>query len=89
MDFRYTVSGKSQQSIFTFHFGQAHLAKSSQMKNSVLLLDDAEKERANFRLKERAMVLDLTLKKRHGSTSIGEELASFLSRYGIRFDRID
>jgi acetyltransferase-like isoleucine patch superfamily enzyme len=35
------------------------------------------------------MSINLKTKKRIGSTSIGEEFARFVSRYGIRFDRVD
>lgn len=35
------------------------------------------------------MVLDIGSKKRIGSTKIGEEFVKFVSRYGVRFDRID
>lgn len=36
-----------------------------------------------------AMVLNTRAKTRKGSTEIGEEFVQFISRYGIRFDRLD
>jgi acetyltransferase-like isoleucine patch superfamily enzyme len=36
-----------------------------------------------------AMTISLTEKERIGSSKVGEELVSFLSRYGIRFNRLD
>ena len=35
------------------------------------------------------MAIDLVLKKRIGSSDVGEEFVNFISRYGIRFDRLD
>jgi hypothetical protein len=35
------------------------------------------------------MVISLTQKERSGATDIGEEFVRFLSRHGIRFNRID
>ena len=35
------------------------------------------------------MAIDLVNKKRIGSTDVGEEFVKFISRYGIRFDRLD
>jgi hypothetical protein len=35
------------------------------------------------------MVLSLEDKTRIGSSDVGEELVSFFSRYGVRFDRLD
>ena len=35
------------------------------------------------------MGINLQTKKRYGSSSIGEEFTKFISRYGLRFDRID
>jgi hypothetical protein len=36
-----------------------------------------------------AMWLDLERRERYGSNDIGEEAAQFLSRYGLRFNRVD
>lgn len=35
------------------------------------------------------MVINLKTKKRIGTTNVGEEFVKFVSRYGIRFDRLD
>ncbi|MCF7822835.1 MAG: acyltransferase [Candidatus Marinimicrobia bacterium] len=36
-----------------------------------------------------AMAIDLVNKKRIGTSDVGEEFVKFISRYGIRFDRLD
>jgi acetyltransferase-like isoleucine patch superfamily enzyme len=57
-------------------------------KNSLLIFNSDEDLRA-FTKTEDGMLINLKTKKRIGSTDIGEEFARFVSRYGIRFDRLD
>jgi acetyltransferase-like isoleucine patch superfamily enzyme len=40
-------------------------------------------------LRSNTMVLDIYNKKRYGQSNVGEEFVKFLSRYGLRFARID
>ena len=35
------------------------------------------------------MIINLSEKKRIGTSKVGEEFVSYISRYGIRFDRLD
>jgi len=57
-------------------------------KDSVLVTDydhqSSESIRKNF-----GMLISLSLKERSGSGELGEEMARYFSRFGIRFNRID
>ncbi len=58
---------------------------STSTSNSILVLRKGNLP-SNFNCK---MVISLESKERFGSSEIGEEFVSFLSRYGIRFNRLD
>jgi acetyltransferase-like isoleucine patch superfamily enzyme len=60
----------------------------SALENSVVIIDNAH-PLIEIPMKKNSMVLYLHHKQRKGSSDVGEELVKFLSRYGIRFDRID
>jgi len=45
-------------------------------------------EEYDFEEKTRCMIIDMNNKTRSGSSKVGEEFVKFISRYGIRFDRI-
>ena len=36
-----------------------------------------------------SMTINLMTKNRTGTSDVGEEFAKFISRYGVRFDRLD
>lgn len=56
--------------------------------DNVLLLNTAENNISEY-LNLYKMVINIKLNIRTGSSNVGEELVNYLSRYGIRFDRID
>jgi len=58
-------------------------------KDNILVQDyfpqkNSERDETSFN-----MVVNLKTKTRWGTSSIGEEFISFISRYGLRFDRVD
>jgi len=61
---------------------------SSGCKDAVLVLDYDHGDVTGFRNRFQ-MVISLTKKERTGSSDIGEEFVRYLSRHGIRFNRID
>jgi len=54
---------------------------------AILLLGGVDDRPARDAVAQGAMVVDLTGKRRWGSTEAGEEAVLFLSRYGLRFNR--
>ena len=60
-------------------------ANPSKTSNSILVLNKGEaKLAANY-----GMTISLESKNRIGTSDVGEELVQFLSRYGVRFNRLD
>ena len=57
--------------------------------NALIILDYPEASMAKYYDNNSRMVVDLHQKKRIGHSDIGEECISYISRYGIRFDRCD
>ena len=58
--------------------------------NDVLVVFDIDSDIKNFYDKyDIAMIISIRRKERIGTSQIGEEFCSFLSRYGIRFNRLD
>lgn len=55
-------------------------------KDHLLIVDSIELEKKE---NDSVMVLNLNSKTRKGTSKIGEEFVKFLSRYGVRFDRLD
>lgn len=82
--FSMSVSGNGKNS--TFVFTNKTETMSAVPGDSVLLttLGVNDVPTASFK-----MILSLHDNSRKGSSDVGEELASFLSRYGIRFNRLD
>jgi len=58
--------------------------KSFKSKNNLYINNFDENNRGEF-----AMVLNLSQRTRIGTSDVGEEFTKFISRYGIRFDRLD
>jgi len=58
----------------------------SQQDYDLLVTDKINSDVINLKFK---MKLDLVKKNRKGKSELGEEFCRFISRYGIRFDRID
>lgn len=57
-------------------------------KNSLLIFDNDE-DLHSYHQNKNIMLLNLKTKERLGTTSIGEEFVRFVSRFGIRFNRLD
>jgi len=55
-------------------------------KDSVIIFDNAN---ANSSYRNYKMIVNLRNKTRIGTSLIGEEFVSYLSRYGLRFERLD
>lgn len=84
---RYHVRGK-KNSIIIWDRGEAHYEPAG-VEDNLLLFSEADaallqKARSEFR-----MVASLSANLRLGSSDVGEELLSFFSRYGVRFNRLD
>jgi hypothetical protein len=58
-------------------------------QNSAWILDYTLDNKTTVKFPEKGMILNLINKTRMGSTDVGEEFVRYISRYGIRFDRID
>jgi acetyltransferase-like isoleucine patch superfamily enzyme len=58
----------------------------SKKNNSVLILN---KQKLETNINEYTMIVSLENNARTGTSPVGEELVTFLSRYGIRFNRLD
>lgn len=56
--------------------------------DSLLILDNQELS-DDFGLNKSKMIINLRKKKRIGTSKVGEEFVTYLSRYGIRFSRLD
>lgn len=54
-----------------------------------LLIVDSQVSQEDFGFDKSLMVINLRNKKRIGTSNVGEEFVSYISRYGIRFDRLD
>ncbi len=54
----------------------------------LIIIDDAEFKIVKSEVKCK-MIIDYNKKERLGSSDLGEEFVSFISRYGIRFNRLD
>ena len=53
-------------------------------QDNLLVMDSTHSLNGNFK-----MAINLVSKKRIGTSSVGEEFVKFISRYGVRFDRLD
>jgi len=78
------VSRKSKQSDFVYIYGSVSFPNI--VHDAVLLINNPALKVENSHFK---MTLSLNDNTRKGTSDIGEELTSFLSRYGIRFNRLD
>ena len=58
-------------------------------KTNTIIIQDYFYDFSMLKLNKKYMVVNLKNKERMGTTDVGEEFVRFLSRYGIRFNRID
>lgn len=86
----WTVSSQSGKSfVMIFYFNEPAFSGKSP-KDSVLVFN-VGKTNAKMPtvIPEKCLFLDVSRKQRLGTSDSGEEFARFLSRYGLRFDRLD
>lgn len=84
---KWIIRGK--QGTSEIFYTSTTISEASSSNDNILVLDDAtsqdlQNEKKNFR-----MAISLSSASRIGTSDAGEELVSFLSRYGIRFNRLD
>lgn len=82
--FTFSISGNGKNSVFVFTNKPETLSTLSG-DNVLLTYSDIK----SFPKGPYEMILSLYNNSRLGSSDVGEELTSFLSRYGIRFNRLD
>ena len=80
-DTRIEVFGKIKSEILVNIKGEAIDFKS---RDNLLIVESSYSKVGNYK-----MVIDLLNKTRVGSSDVGEEFVKFISRYGIRLDRLD
>jgi len=84
--FEVTVSKDGNNSHILF-FNQTNLPEPKFSDNLLIIdSDDINTKLSNKKFKS---VINLSTKERIGTSSVGEEMISFFSRYGIRFNRLD
>ena len=82
--FELTITNKNNNAFLKFE--DTFTAPSTAiLPDSILVLS---KGKASS-IKGYAMVISLQERERIGSSNVGEEFVSFLSRYGVRFNRLD
>ena len=73
---------------FKLQYWQNALIESKAEKIDLLIIDNKKLLIENYKAKA-DMILDYISKNRLGTSDLGEEFVSFISRYGIRFNRLD
>ncbi len=88
-DFNIFITKNSEQAYI--HYSDSLSGINAQKNsNSVLILNNADEQLVHKHASSFSMVISLSNNNsRIGSSSVGEELLGFLSRYGIRFNRLD
>lgn len=82
--FELTIVNKNNQAFLKFENTFTN-ASTTIPSNSILVISKGKATSA----KGYAMVISLEERERIGSSNVGEEFVSFLSRYGVRFNRLD
>lgn len=82
----YTVRNKKNS--YQIWFCKNKLALPELNKKSLIIFDNDENLHT-YHQNKNTMLLNLKSKERLGTTSIGEEFVRFISRFGIRFNRLD
>ena len=82
------VSDKNFNYILIYINSPAVLNNEKIKNCDLLILDNEELDILNDKVNIK-MIIDYQNKQRKGSSEFGEEFVSFISRYGIRFDRLD
>ena len=58
------------------------------LKFDLIIIDDSKFNMNDFKSNVK-MIIDFRNKERKGTSKMGEEFISFISRYGLRFNRLD
>ena len=82
--FKLTVK-KDSKTHFLYYLEKSNDFQNEFENNSLLIIDS----KVNYDHINAAMIVNLVQKTRKGSSDIGEEFLQYISRNGIRFDRID
>jgi acetyltransferase-like isoleucine patch superfamily enzyme len=86
----YIMSGKNGEEFKMMVLFDSILPEYNKVKN-LLIVANIETTHIEIPVKMNSniMFLDINNKKRKGTTGIGEEFSKFISRFGVRFDRMD
>ena len=85
--FKITLSSKSKK--YYIYYCTAKYNVFTNKKDDILMVHDYYED--DFEMKSsynRVMKINLQIKKRSGTSKVGEEFVKYISRYGIRFERI-
>jgi acetyltransferase-like isoleucine patch superfamily enzyme len=83
-----SIEGKAGKSHLLF-LENANRIPETTTKDAVLILLSATENEIKNAQKTSAMIVSLSAASRIGTSKVGEEVTNFLSRYGIRFNRLD
>jgi acetyltransferase-like isoleucine patch superfamily enzyme len=87
-NFKLIVKNKISTNNIFYNFEPEEM-NPDESQNSAWILDYTLDNKTTVKFPEKGMILNLINKTRMGSTDVGEEFVRYISRYGIRFDRID
>lgn len=82
--FELTITNKNNQAFLKYEDTFTNLSTTI-LSDSILVMSKGN----TTSTKGYAMVISLEERERIGSSNVGEEFVSFLSRYGVRFNRLD
>jgi acetyltransferase-like isoleucine patch superfamily enzyme len=84
------ISGKYKKDAFTMVIITGNIDTEINPKPDLLIYNISEiNEKARLPENMKSMVLNIREKTRSGSSKIGEEYVKFVSRFGLRFNRLD
>jgi acetyltransferase-like isoleucine patch superfamily enzyme len=87
--FAWKLTGQGKQSLLFFSKGEVPLDAIKLTDNVLVISGLSEEGMQQAKKAGWKMILALNQQKRLGSSNAGEEIATFFSRYGIRFGRMD
>ena len=82
-----SISNKKTSCLFYYLTQRVEIEKSN-ISDNLLVIDYLENEISSY-LDKFKMIINLKSNERIGTSNIGEEFAKFISRYGIRCNRLD
>lgn len=81
-----TLKSKNKESLV--FYSRNNNIKPPSLSDNLLIIDDNSIKIKTYQNNYKS-IINLSSKERIGSSNVGEEFISFLSRYGIRFNRLD